>query len=64
MGTPRIRIVAGQVSGLKVGSLLNVRYGSISDISTALIHVCFTPESGHCRATVRCPCCSKLISIR
>jgi hypothetical protein len=30
----------------------------VADIEAPLIDVRFTPKSGHCRATVRCPLCA------
>jgi hypothetical protein len=37
----------------------DVRFGSKADICTAIGHVRFTPESGHCQATVGCLLCAK-----
>jgi hypothetical protein len=39
--------------------LANVRFGSIADMTGRICDVCFTPKSGHCRTTVRCPLCAK-----
>jgi hypothetical protein len=38
---------------------VDVRFGSRTDIEAQLPDVRFTPESGHCGATVGCPLCAK-----
>ena len=42
-------IVAGQINAPKVAGqpLPHVRFGSLADITSRLIHVRFTPKSGH-----------------
>ena len=40
------------------GSSANVRFGSKADIELHPRHVRFTPKSGHCRVTARCPLCA------
>jgi hypothetical protein len=46
------------VSCLTTISGLNVRFGSKAEIEAPPPNVCFTPKSGHCRATVGCPLCA------
>jgi hypothetical protein len=57
---PKSRNVGGYDSLQRaLGGHLDVRFGSKADILLGLRDVRFTPESGHCRATVGCPLCAK-----
>jgi hypothetical protein len=51
-----IRAIAREVPVLKPA---DVRFGSEAGVTRRLIHVRFTPESGHCSAPTRCPLCAK-----
>jgi len=39
-----------------------VRFGSKAGIGLLPVDVRFTPKSGHCRVTVRCPLCADFVA--
>jgi hypothetical protein len=49
----------GHKSRARRSSLADVRFGSKADIRAVLIHVCFTPESGHELRPLGCPLCAR-----